>query len=62
MFSCAMLMPSRTRRSLMAHFIATIVARKSAMMRSVGSSSGAGPSSGEVARWAAAIGSILRVT
>ena len=37
MLSCAMLMPSRSRRSLMAHLICVIVARKSAMMRSVGS-------------------------
>ena len=38
MWSWAMLMPSRTSRSLIAHFIAPIVTRKSAMMRSVGSS------------------------
>ena len=37
MWSCAMLTPSRSSRSLMAHLICVIVARKSAMMRSVGS-------------------------
>ena len=43
MWSWAMLMPSRTSRSLIAHFIAPIVTRKSAMMRSVGSSPAARP-------------------
>ena len=32
MWSWAMLMPRRTRRSLIAHFIAPIVTRKSAMI------------------------------
>ena len=49
MLSCAMLMPSRTSRSLIAHFIAPIVTRKSAMMRSVGSSPAAGRSMAVVA-------------
>ena len=35
MWSWAMLMPSRTSRSLIAHFIAPIVTRKSAMICSV---------------------------
>ena len=37
MWSCAMLTPRRTSRSLMAHFIAQVVRLKSAMIWSVSS-------------------------
>ena len=54
MLSCAMLMPSRSERSLVAHLSWRIVARKSAMMRSVGASSTGGspiaPVPGEMVR------------
>ena len=38
MWNCAMLTPSRTSRSLMAHFIAQVVTLKSAMICSVSGS------------------------